>query len=52
VIAIADELASAAELAMGKTNRTPVAIVRGMRASGDTGSGRDLLRAPEIDIFR
>lgn len=52
VIAIADELASAAELAMGKTNRTPVAIVRGMRASGDAGSGRDLLRAPEIDIFR
>jgi len=52
VIAIADELASAAELAMGKTNRTPVAIVRGVRASGEVGSGRDLIRAPEIDIFR
>jgi coenzyme F420-0:L-glutamate ligase/coenzyme F420-1:gamma-L-glutamate ligase len=52
IIAIADELASAAELAMGKTSRTPVAIVRGVRASADDGSGRDLLRAPGLDIFR
>jgi coenzyme F420-0:L-glutamate ligase / coenzyme F420-1:gamma-L-glutamate ligase len=56
VIAIADELASAAELAMGKISRTPVAIVRGVRAGigSETprGSGRDLIRAPGIDIFR
>ena len=52
IIAIADELASAAELAMGKTDRTPVAIVRGMRARADSGSGRDLIRAPGLDIFR
>jgi coenzyme F420-0:L-glutamate ligase/coenzyme F420-1:gamma-L-glutamate ligase len=52
IIASADELASAAELAMGKTSRTPVVMVRGVRASSDCGSGRDLLRAPGLDIFR
>ena len=52
VIAIADEIASAAELVMGKTSRTPVAIVRGLPTSDDSGSGRDLMRAPQIDIFR
>jgi coenzyme F420-0:L-glutamate ligase / coenzyme F420-1:gamma-L-glutamate ligase len=52
IIAIADEIASAAELAMGKTSRMPVAIVRGMRTSGDGGKARELIRAPEIDIFR
>jgi coenzyme F420-0:L-glutamate ligase / coenzyme F420-1:gamma-L-glutamate ligase len=52
IIAIADEIASAAELAMGKTSRTPVAIVRGIRGSGSGGSARDLIRKPEIDIFR
>ena len=52
VIAIADEIASAAELAMGKTSRMPVAIVWGMRTSGDGGKARELIRAPEIDIFR
>jgi coenzyme F420-0:L-glutamate ligase/coenzyme F420-1:gamma-L-glutamate ligase len=52
VIALADEVASAAELVMGKTSRTPVAIVRGIPIAGAGGSGRDLLRSAQTDIFR
>jgi coenzyme F420-0:L-glutamate ligase/coenzyme F420-1:gamma-L-glutamate ligase len=51
VIAVADELAAAAELAMGKTNRIPVAVVRGLDVIGD-GRGRDLVLPPELDLFR
>jgi coenzyme F420-0:L-glutamate ligase / coenzyme F420-1:gamma-L-glutamate ligase len=50
-IAVADEIASAAELVMGKTDGIPAAIVRGVRAGGD-GSGRDLLMPRERDLFR
>ena len=52
VVAIADELAGAAELAMGKTDRVPVVIIRGYRAEGDPGTGRQLIRPPEEDMFR
>ena len=52
IIALADEIASAAELAMGKTDGVPVAIVRGARVRMGEGSGRDLIRAPEKDLFR
>ena len=52
VIAIADEVASAAELAMGKVERVPVVVVRGYRPEGDPGSGRQLVRPPELDLFR
>jgi coenzyme F420-0:L-glutamate ligase/coenzyme F420-1:gamma-L-glutamate ligase len=52
LIAVGDELASAAELVMGKSDRIPVAIIRGFRASADYGSGRDLIRASERDLFR
>jgi len=52
LIAQADELAGAAELVMGKTNRVPVAVVRGVRLAGRSGSGRDLIRAPDRDLFR
>jgi coenzyme F420-0:L-glutamate ligase / coenzyme F420-1:gamma-L-glutamate ligase len=51
IIALADELASAAELVMGKADRVPVAIIRGV-AKGEGGSGRDLIRPEEKDIFR
>ena len=51
IIALADELASAAELVMGKADRVPVAIIRGV-ASGEGGSGRDLIRPEEKDLFR
>ena len=52
LIAIADEIASAAELVMGKSDGVPLAIVRGLDASGAPGTGRDLIRPAERDIFR
>jgi coenzyme F420-0:L-glutamate ligase/coenzyme F420-1:gamma-L-glutamate ligase len=51
VIAIADEIAGAAELVMGKLDRTPVAIVRGLDAAGD-GSARELVMPAERNLFR
>jgi coenzyme F420-0:L-glutamate ligase/coenzyme F420-1:gamma-L-glutamate ligase len=51
VIAVADELAAAAELVMGKTSAVPAAVVRGYDASG-AGSARDLVMPPERDLFR
>jgi coenzyme F420-0:L-glutamate ligase/coenzyme F420-1:gamma-L-glutamate ligase len=52
VIAIADELASAAELVMRKTAGTPVAIVRGAAEWVGTGTGRMLVRDASRDLFR
>jgi coenzyme F420-0:L-glutamate ligase / coenzyme F420-1:gamma-L-glutamate ligase len=51
VIAVADELASAAELVMGKLDGVPAAIVRGYRLRGD-GDARELVMPPERDLFR
>lgn len=51
-IAVADELASAAELVMNKADRIPVAVVRGYRAPKGFGRAKDLLRPEEIDLFR
>lgn len=50
-IAVADEVAGAAELVMGKTNRVPAAVVRGVAASGD-GRGADLVMPRDRDLFR
>ena len=52
-VAIADEIAAAAELVMGKAAGIPVAIVRGLDSEwfGD-GSYRDLVRPPNEDLFR
>ena len=50
VIAIADEIAGAAQLVMGKLDRTPVAIVRGLDFGGD-GSARDLVMPAERNLF-
>ncbi len=52
LIALADEVASAAELVMGKTGRVPVAIVQGVQTARQPGSGRELIRPAERDIFR
>jgi coenzyme F420-0:L-glutamate ligase/coenzyme F420-1:gamma-L-glutamate ligase len=52
IIALADELASAAELVMGKSERVPVVIIRGLRTKAPSGSGRDLIRPAEMDLFR
>ena len=51
VLAISDDLASAAGILMGKTDRTPVVIVRGMQLRG-SGTGRDLIRPADEDLFR
>jgi coenzyme F420-0:L-glutamate ligase/coenzyme F420-1:gamma-L-glutamate ligase len=50
-IAVADEIAGAAELVMGKTDGVPAAIVRGLSLAGD-GSGADLVMPRERDLFR
>lgn len=49
-IAIADELAGAAELVMGKARRIPAAIVRGVDARGE-GRATELVMPPERDLF-
>jgi coenzyme F420-0:L-glutamate ligase / coenzyme F420-1:gamma-L-glutamate ligase len=50
-IAVADEIAGAAELVMGKTDRVPAAIVRGLDVGGE-GSARDLVMPADRDLFR
>lgn len=52
VIAVADELASAAELVMGKIDRVPVALIRGYTYKRGEGSIKTLLRDPSMDMFR
>jgi coenzyme F420-0:L-glutamate ligase / coenzyme F420-1:gamma-L-glutamate ligase len=51
MIAVADEIAGAAELVMGKTSRIPAAIVRGLTLSGG-GNARDLIMPADRDLFR
>ena len=50
VIAVADELAAAAELVLGKTAGTPAAVIRGVDARGE-GSARELVIPEERDLF-
>ncbi|MCS7116265.1 MAG: coenzyme F420-0:L-glutamate ligase [Nitrososphaerota archaeon] len=52
MMAIADELASAAELVMGKLNNVPVAIIRGYPYPKGEGSARELVRRASKDLFR
>ena len=52
ILAVADELASAAELVMGKSNAIPVAVIRGIALPQRLGSGHDLIRPVERDLFR
>jgi len=52
MIAVADEIAAAAELVMGKTAQVPVAIVRGAGEWLGDGSGADLRRESGSDLFR
>ncbi|RMF89575.1 MAG: coenzyme F420-0:L-glutamate ligase [Nitrospinota bacterium] len=51
-LAIADELAAAAELVMGKLDRVPVALIRGYSYPKGAGGISSLLRLPERDLFR
>ncbi|MBV9453263.1 MAG: coenzyme F420-0:L-glutamate ligase [Rubrobacter sp.] len=52
ILAIADELASAAELVMGKTANVPVAVVRNYPYRSCPGNAQHLLMEPERDLFR
>jgi coenzyme F420-0:L-glutamate ligase/coenzyme F420-1:gamma-L-glutamate ligase len=49
-VAIADEIAAAADLARGKTEGVPVVIVRGLSLEGE-GSGQEIVIEPELDLF-
>jgi coenzyme F420-0:L-glutamate ligase / coenzyme F420-1:gamma-L-glutamate ligase len=50
-VAVADEIAAAADLSRGKAEGIPVVIVRGLRLEGD-GTARELVIEPELDLFR
>jgi coenzyme F420-0:L-glutamate ligase/coenzyme F420-1:gamma-L-glutamate ligase len=53
VVAVADEIASAAELASGKVSRRPVVLVRGATIpAGDGAVTQDVVMPPETDLFR
>jgi coenzyme F420-0:L-glutamate ligase / coenzyme F420-1:gamma-L-glutamate ligase len=53
VVAVADELASTAELASGKTSRRPVVLIRGAAVpAGDGSVIGDVVMPPEQDLFR
>lgn len=51
-IAVADELACAADLVMGKSAGIPAAFIRGFDTPGRDGRGSDLIRPPNEDLFR
>jgi coenzyme F420-0:L-glutamate ligase/coenzyme F420-1:gamma-L-glutamate ligase len=51
VIAVADEIAAAADLARGKTEGVPAVVVRGLRIAGE-GSAQELVMRAERDLFR
>ena len=51
-IAVADELAAAADLVMGKADGIPAALIRGYQGPRGEGRGSDLVRPPEEDMFR
>jgi coenzyme F420-0:L-glutamate ligase/coenzyme F420-1:gamma-L-glutamate ligase len=53
VVALADEVAAASGLVTGKSQKIPAALVRGLTPTGATpGKGRDIVRPPELDLFR
>ena len=51
-IAVADEIASAADLVMGKASGIPAALVRGFEGSRGEGKGSELIRPVDEDLFR
>jgi coenzyme F420-0:L-glutamate ligase/coenzyme F420-1:gamma-L-glutamate ligase len=51
VIAVADQIAGAAQLVMGKLDGIPVAVVRGLDVAGE-GTASELVMPPERDLFR
>lgn len=51
-VALADEVAAAADLVMGKARGIPAAVVRGLDHPPGDGSATDLIRNPAEDLFR
>jgi coenzyme F420-0:L-glutamate ligase/coenzyme F420-1:gamma-L-glutamate ligase len=51
-VAVADELASAADLVMGKGDGIPAALIRGYQGPRGSGRGADLVRPVDEDLFR
>jgi coenzyme F420-0:L-glutamate ligase/coenzyme F420-1:gamma-L-glutamate ligase len=51
-IAVADEIAAAAELVMGKLDRCPVALVRGFAPGDPPETAREYVRPADRDLFR
>ena len=51
-ICVADEIAGAAEMVMGKAEGVCAAVVRGARVSAGRGSGADIVRRASDDLFR
>jgi len=51
-VAVADEVAAAADLVKGKASRVPAALLRGVQRPKGDGSARDLVRPPADDLFR
>jgi len=51
-VAVVDEIASAADLVMGKADAVPVAIIRGLSWQEGEGRATDLVRSPGEDLFR
>ncbi|WP_177154673.1 coenzyme F420-0:L-glutamate ligase [Actinosynnema pretiosum] len=51
-VAVADEIAAAADLVKGKLGAVPVAVVRGLPTTDDGSTARDLARPVEDDLFR
>jgi coenzyme F420-0:L-glutamate ligase/coenzyme F420-1:gamma-L-glutamate ligase len=51
-VAIVDEIAAAADLAMGKAAGVPAALVRGLAVPRGEGRATDLIRPPGEDLFR
>jgi coenzyme F420-0:L-glutamate ligase/coenzyme F420-1:gamma-L-glutamate ligase len=51
-VAVADEVAGAADLVKGKTGGMPVAVVRGLATADDGSTAADLIRSPDEDLFR
>jgi coenzyme F420-0:L-glutamate ligase/coenzyme F420-1:gamma-L-glutamate ligase len=52
VMAVADELASTGELVMRKSDKTPVALIRGYHYTKGKGSIKEIIRPKGFDLFR
>jgi coenzyme F420-0:L-glutamate ligase/coenzyme F420-1:gamma-L-glutamate ligase len=52
IVALADEVAAASGLVMGKAARIPVAVIRGVSAEAPPSPAAALVRPPEEDLFR